>query len=807
MTTAQDSTDPLAGMEVIEIGGGFAAAYCGKQFSDFGATVYRIEPTGGIPERQRAPLLSIGGGRHANPFQAWLDTGKQSLCLDPAVPADMLRWQQLRQRACLVVDSRAIEPHGLQGLDLADAQAIHLRLTWFGDTGPRAGHHGSDFVSRAVAGHVKMTGPPDGPPVVVDAPMGQLIAGMTAFTGAMAALLSKAPPRRIDLAVSEATVVLSEYLVAQCVGEGMPEVRSGINRFPPNFPLGVYQCSDGFVGVSVVTPAQWQSLCRILDCPELAEEAGLRLNTDRMSQADRLDRTFTPLFLRRSAQEWFDLGRANQLPVAIVPDMATLLGQAVHRERGSFGRVSVGGAQFAAPIVPLALTATPPRSDGRAPMPGQGTVLTSPARELPAERGSRLPLEGVRILDLTMGWAGPLATRQLADLGADIVKIESCRYPDWWRGVSFTEESIAAKLHERTARYNLQNRNKRVVNLDLTQPEGLAVFMRLLPSADAVLDNYSSGVMRKMGLDYDSLRAVNPRVVALSMPAFGTRSAWSDLRAYGSTFEHACGLPTVLGNEADLPTMSHQALGDPVGGLSAAAALLVALHARRRTGSGQFIDLAQVQCLLPLLAPWIVHQSAFGSLRRGERVSAQSHWFSRCYRCTGQDAWLALSIETPAQWQAACALLDLPAGGHETPEATSCVDSALSAWTGSRSLEEAVAQLQGAGVPAAPVLYPSELVRDPHLQARGFWQTCDRPYFGRHLQASLPLLLDGAYPAVRRPAPLFGEHNEAILLGEVGLAAAELRALEASGIVGRRPLPSRVTPTGAPGRATATPTH
>ncbi|QHE84773.1 CaiB/BaiF CoA-transferase family protein [Hydrogenophaga sp. BPS33] len=785
---------PLTGMVIVEVGGGYASAYCAKLLSDFGAAVYKLEPIGGAPERLREPLLDTGQGVGANPFQAWLDAGKHSLCIDPANEADVRQWEALATRADAVVDSRAIESHGLHALQLpAHAAPVHLRFTWFGADGPRADHPGADFVSRAVAGHVKMTGAAEGPPVVVDAPHGQLIAGTTAFSGLLAALWAATPPRTIDLSVAESTVVLAEYLVAQCVGEGMPERRYGINRFAPNFPLGIYACKEGHVGVSVVTPAQWQSLCGLLGRPDLGIDQGLRLNMDRMWQADRLDDIFRPLFLNHTAQEWFAQARACRLPIAIVPDMETLLEQDVHRERGSFGLVHAGQKSFVAPVAPLTLTETPANSEGRTPEAGScKSVPQGPAKKAPVQTlmpGDALPLSGLRILDLTMGWAGPLATRQLADLGADVVKIESCRYPDWWRGVDFTDASIEALAHEKTVRYNMQNRNKRVINLDLTDARGIDIFKRLLRDADAVVDNYSSGVMRKMGLDYDSLKAVNPGVIAMSMPAFGSHSMWSDLRAYGSTFEHASGMPTIVAAPGEIPTMSHQAVGDPIGGLNAAAALLTALHARRRSGRGQFIDLAQVQCLLPLLAPWIVHQSAFGHWSPGERVSAQSAYFSQCVRCAGDEQWLAVSVETEAQWQALCQWL--APDDRVDVTATAQAQGALAGRLAAMALDDAAKALQTLGVPAEPAWFPSELVNDAHLRARGFWQVCERAHIGPHVQASLPLRLDGHYPPVRRPAPLFGQHNEEILLGELGATRDELCAWLDAGVVGDQPLPSR----------------
>src|SRR5262245_64618416 len=202
-------------------------------------------------------------------------------------------------------------------------------------------------------------------------------------------------------------------------------------------------------------------------------------------------------------------------------------------------------------------------------------------------------LHGVRIIDLSMGWAGPLATRHLADMGAQIIKVESCARFDWWRGWEATPEWIAQNAAELSAPFNTVNRNKMDITLDLVSPTGAALFKRLVAVADAVVENYSAGVLPKLGLDYPALRAVNEELVMVSMPAFGANGPWRNYRAYGSTVEHASGLPHLNGNADWPPAMIHVAYGDAVGGLNGAAALLTALRHRRRTGQGQHVDLSQ----------------------------------------------------------------------------------------------------------------------------------------------------------------------------------------------------------------------
>ena len=180
-----------------------------------------------------------------------------------------------------------------------------------------------------------------------------------------------------------------------------------------------------------------------------------------------------------------------------------------------------------------------------------------------------------------MGWAGPICTRNLADLGADVIKIEACGYPDWWRGVDNRVETVTQRLYEKSPRFNIMNRGKRAITLDLTVPDGVALAKALVKGADAVIENYSAEVLRKFGLDYAELAKVNPSLVMVSMAAFGGTGPWKETRAYGSTLEQGSGLPSVGGRPDDPPMMNHLAYGDAVGGLNACSAMLIALLHRQ----------------------------------------------------------------------------------------------------------------------------------------------------------------------------------------------------------------------------------
>ena len=782
---------PLSGYRILQRGSGIALDYCGKLFADFGADVIKLEPPGGDPLRSMPPIVE---GGESGVF-AWLNTNKKSVTETAEHIAALL------PGADVLLDGRPARDIG----DAHDAlKAAHpgLAITaidWFGHHGPYAGFQGTEAVVRALAGLVSLTGPAEGPPILATECQQGPIAGLAAFVATAAGLYGrKQGARSFSVSIHETAVNVAEYEAAVAWDAGRSRARPGINRFGRNYPVGIYQTKKGLIGVTIVTPGQWRSICAMLGMPGLAKEPRFSLNTDRLAASKEIDALFQPVWETRTAEEWFTLALEYRLPMAVVPTMEELLEQEVHRERGAFVPVRIGDAAFEAPRLPQYLTLTPPLAGGTAPLAGEDHPIWSvPAYGKPAgpAPAGSFPLAGVRIIDLTMGWAGPTAARHLGELGAEIIKVEACQYPDWWRGTDLRASFIAEQKYEKIPWFQLMNRNKLDVTLDLAHPEGVALLKRLVATSHAVIENYSSEVLRKLGLDYSVLKDVRPGLVMASMPAFGSGNAWSDCRAYGSTLEHASGLPTLTGSPDHPPVMNQTAYGDPIGGFNAASALMVALLHQQRTGQGQNIDISQVECMLPLVAPSLIEQSALGfvSPRVGNRhrVSVPHG----CFRCEGDDAWVAIAVCNDAQWRAACGVLGRPDLASLTAAERRAredeLDALLAAWTAQRPAEDAMNTLQAAGVAAGVSRLPGDLDRDPHLTARGFWHRLDRPFIGMHWQSSAAWR-EGrdAYP-VRRVAPTLGQDNEAILGGMLGLDVAELARLAAADIIGTVPKPRR----------------
>lgn len=794
---------PFEGIRVIEIGEGVALAFCGKLFADFGAQVIKVEPPGGDPARHAPPLVDIGD-RQESAYFGWLNTNKQSLTARLDDAADQARLCELLAGSDVLLDARALQqPPGpafaLHGAAGSTVQ-VEITFTWFGSDGPYSGFAGADAVCRALAGVIHSAGPVEGPPLVPHDSQSGIAAGLAAFSTAAAGLYGRAQGRRrYELNVHEALLHLVEIDIGLAM-EGRSRPRAGINRFGSQHPAAIYPTSDGWLGIFTVTPAQWRGLCKVLGRPELVQDPRFIDGGERLTHADALDAIMTPILAKRSAAEWFTLCAAERLPVVIVPDMQQLLAQQVHRERGAFVPVRLGQAAFEGPILPQRMDDAGPLAGGRAPLAGEHDAASLRPRAAPAiaeAAAGSLPLRGVRIIDLTMGWAGPFATRHLADLGAEVVKVESTGYPDWWRGVSYSDAYYQERLYEKSAYFNLMNRNKLDVTLDLGSAEGCGLLKELVAGAHAVIENYSAEVLPKLGLDYPALAAVNPGIVMVSMPAFGADNAWSNTRAYGGTLEQASGLPMVSGYEHWPPTMTSYAYGDPIGGYNAAAALMLGLTAQQRSGRGRFINMSQVEGMLSLVAPHIIEQSVHG--RVGPRLGNRHpvHAPHACLRCRGDDAWIVISVATDAQWQSLCkamsradlaqdAGLSLAEGRRARQDE---IEAALGAWSAERDADAAMALLQSHGVPAGAVRSIPALLDDPHLIARGFWRPVQRPFVGQYIAGSTFYREHGAAAPLRGAAPTLGQHNGEVLGGMLGLGPERLAALAGRGVIGTAAVP------------------
>jgi crotonobetainyl-CoA:carnitine CoA-transferase CaiB-like acyl-CoA transferase len=793
----------LSHLGIVEMGSSAATSYCARLFADFGATVQKIEPPRGDPLRRTAPLTPKG----QSAWFAFLNFNKSSIALDPSDPKAASRLTEMIGSCDILLDGRDVDAADCPAIDLAAIKQehpglIHLEASWFGNEGPYANFAATDSTIRALTGLIKLVGPVEGPPMHAPDFQTGILAGLWAFVAAASSVLSRMQDghgRSSRLSIFESSIAVTEYIMFESFARGDIMRRIGVNRFWPTFPVGIYETRQGWLGVTTVTPAQWRAFCEMLGLLELRDDPTLFLGVDRLQHMEEIEAEFVLKLKQRTAQEWFTEGLRRKIPIVPVPEICDLIGDEEKRARRAITPITIGEETGFTAGSMQRLIGTPPRRSGAVPAIGERLLSSVQADEIevpvpsPDPRASnRLPLEGIRVIDFSMGWAGPICTRTLADLGADVIKIEATQYPDWWRGVDRRPAYVREQMYEKSVRYCIMNRNKRGITLDLTRPQGLDLAKRLLADADLVVDNYSVEVLPKLGLGYDVLSKLNPKLVMMSMSAFGAGSVYRDCRAYGSTLEQGSGLPSVVGDAGGPPVMSHTAFGDAVGGLNGCTAVLTALIHAKLTGRGQFIDLAQIECMMPFSAPWIIAHSIDGKppVKYGNRhPDFVPHG---CFRCAGADNWIVAAVSNDAIWPRLAKLLGRAdwaldetlktAAGRRAIESE--IEAAITAWTSVRDPEQAMNELQAAGVASGVARLPIDLLTDPQLHARGFIQEVDRAFIGKHPQPSMPFR-EGAKPfPIRKWPPTLGEHNREILGGMLGLSDAELDQLAREGIIG-----------------------
>jgi crotonobetainyl-CoA:carnitine CoA-transferase CaiB-like acyl-CoA transferase len=399
---------------------------------------------------------------------------------------------------------------------------------------------------------------------------------------------------------------------------------------------------------------------------------------------------------------------------------------------------------------------------------------------------STLPFCGLRVVELTAFWAGPIVGNILGMLGADVIHVESAARPDGMR-FNTVKPLTSEAWWEWSPLFQGANTDKRGLTLDLSTEEGRAVFGRLAETADLIVENYSPRVLAEWGLDYQSLARSNPGLILLRMPAFGLEGPWRDRVGYAQTMEQISGLSWISGAPGR-PPVTLYGPADPIGGCHGLIGALLALEHRRRTGEGMLVESPQIGGALNIAAEQVIEYSAYGALlnRTGNRTPGAAP--SGTYLCADvaedgtRDVWIVISIESDEQWTSLCGALDAPSWTHDDTLATAAgraavadqLDATIGQWCSERFADEAVTALVAAGVPAARVIGAHEAAGLQQLWARGFFERLVHPTTGESIHTGFPATFSSRRsPWHRRPAPRLGEHNRELLI-ELGFSDEEI---------------------------------
>jgi crotonobetainyl-CoA:carnitine CoA-transferase CaiB-like acyl-CoA transferase len=406
------------------------------------------------------------------------------------------------------------------------------------------------------------------------------------------------------------------------------------------------------------------------------------------------------------------------------------------------------------------------------------------------------PLSGIRVLELTTAVAGPIAGCVFADMGAEVIKIEAPLARTAAAAASPPPiEGAPDHPYNRIPFYNELHRGKRHVSLDLANPEGRTLFLQLVAKSDVVIENFSPRVLGNLHIDYPDLCGVKPDIILASMPAFGKTGPYADRRSYGPGVDAMSGLSHLTGYPDRAPGKPAQFYLDQSAGLTAALTVMSALRHRRRTGEGQYIELAMLEGELQLVAPALQDFTMNGRVQM--RIGNRHAWHAPqgVYPSAGDDQWIAIAIETDDQWRALATTLGHPELAEDLRYATEparhanqdTIDPLIAAWTATRTHYDAMHELQRAGVSAGAVLDAPEVETDPQFLHRETLTSVDHPEMGRFPHTRTAWLSRRGHHGVSGPAPIFAEANNYVLRDILDIDEPTAAALHASGVLAAEP--------------------
>lgn len=777
MIAGRHSHAVLDGYKVVDLATEIAGPYATMLLADLGAHVVRLELPDGDPLRLWGPVRprdrESGLSWFLNDMKERVELGTTSLA--EALDAHL-------GDADILVESFGAEGLESRGISIDELRSKHPRLVIVrisdqGQTGPNRHLPMTPLVRQAASGWlVTGRGTPGREPVQGGGRLPEFAGGAYAALGALTGVHQRRASGQapvIDLSLLEvetATLSFPALMYEQAVKRGTTRISTA------GAMLGVVKCRNGWLGINSLTGQHWLDICELMEVPHFAEaQVSIMLGGEERAQ---FFEAVQPWLDARDAEDVLDICQAMRIPAAPVGNGATMptLEQYAARE---FFQTDADGT--VAPGSPFRLG----KNGAGATSEDSAESLTDPAT----------PFAGLRVVDLTIFWAGAYLGCYLGALGADVLKVESIQKPDGFR-LTGVFPFDGDDWYELSPMYQGANLNKRSVTLDLGSEDGLALLRQLIADADVVLENFSPRVMENFGLTEDVLLELNPRLIVMRMPGFGLEGPWKNFVGWAYGIEQAAGWAWITGYEDGAP-LNPGGPADPIIGAHAGVALLAALEHRRRTGEGQLVEVAQIEVAANLTAEQVIVHSRTGELltREGNR---QRDLIQGVYPAApdAEDfpVWLALSLRHDDDWRGLCAAIERT-GGRVDPDVAFArerqdeIDRMITAWTADRSGDDLVKALHEQGVPAAIALTGAHMYEDPQLRARHFFTELEHPVSGRRRYPGWPMTFSPGPPAHHHtPSPTLGQHNIEVLRDEVGLDDAAIADLRERDVIGDRPV-------------------
>jgi crotonobetainyl-CoA:carnitine CoA-transferase CaiB-like acyl-CoA transferase len=670
---------------------------------------------------------------------------------------------------------------------------VVLSITPFGQRGPYAERPWSELTLQAECGSISTRGLPEQPPIMAGGKTTFWVGGTFASVAALAALQHARRTGRgewIDFSLLE---------VMNTAAGVYADLMGSLNGRPPltqpartvEIP-SIEPTLDGWVGFNTNSRQQFDDFLLLIERTDLRGDDELAMIGGRWARRDEWNAIVRAWTSQHTTEEVVERAALLRIPVAPVNDGAGALAHEHFADRGVFVKNPSGG--FLQPRPPYKIDGEGPRAPG--PTPGLGEHqgrIEARERVAPSTPDTdSLPLKGLRVLDATAWWAGPSATGMLASLGADVIHLEAAQRPDGMRMIGGLFIGQHEQWWEHSGLFLGANQNKRGLTLNLQEERGRELCLRLVDECDVFVENFSPRVVEQFGLDWDAVHSRSPSTIMVRMPAFGLSGPWRDRVGFAQTMEQITGLAWLTGHADDQPRIQRGPC-DPIAGMHAAFATLVALQEREATGVGSLVECAMVEGALNAAAEQIVEYSAYGNRMNRDGNRAPDCAPQNVYACRGEERWLALSVADEEQWRGLRAVRGDPAWASARELESHAgrrahhdrIDAELTAWAGGQELEDAVARLLAAGVPAAPVVDGREIYLHPQLVARGYFEPLDHPVVGQHPLPVVPFRYASVSRWLRQPSPTLGQHNHEILVDLLGVEEEEYARLEAEGVIGQ----------------------
>lgn len=778
----------LDGVRVLDVAEPLGALVS-RILGDLGADVIKVEPPGGDPSRDFYPFVKKDAERLSLSFVR-ANVNKRSIILDLEQREDQEQFRALAEQADVVVSTEGMATWAARGMDLERLSGLYPRLVWlsfstFGLTGPYRDYLGNNMVAEAMGGLSYIQGDDAKPPSVSPCEQGVYLASVQAVFGALMALWERRSSGRgqlVEASVQDVLANLYFLLVNYGLWSDIPYRIGARNFMPPN---GYYPCKDGHVFIATLMPGLWDKLVDFVGDPRLKDPA-LQDADFRNEYPERVDpilRAFTARHERWPLTEALQNHGVPAAPWSSVADVASNKhlnerGFFIDFEQPPFGKLRSSGPMFRAGASPL-------RIRRPAPQPGehQQEVLAECATPPQFNTSApvtlrRLPLAGIRVLDLSRAWAGPYGTRYLADFGADVIKVESAKFGD--------------PREPANPSYGEVNRNKRPITLNFQTAAGRELLKRLVAISDVVVENFSPRVMAKYELDYAHLCEVRPDLIMVSLPGYGSFGPHRNFVSFGGPLMAYTGMALLWGYP-DSPPDARVKVAQPdyISSTTQAMAVIAALHHRARTGQGQYIEIAQVETAIATLELAYLDYFANGAVAEPRGNRDPNAVPQGCYPCLGHEAWCVISCTSDAQWQALVALMEDETLANDPDLKTAEgrwarhdeLDARISAWSQAWTPYQLMRELQAVGVPAGMMQTAEDLWRDPHLRARNYTVMMEHLDLGMVEHPGMTVKLHDTPGQTQRPVGRLGEANEAVFRGLLGLSPDEIAQLAEAGVI------------------------